>query len=144
MYRSSSALFGLACAVLFACDDRDQLPLTTHDEPLAWSWVAKSDSAALLSVNGTSASDVWIVGADDGKGPVVLHFDGSEWQRRDTGVKGDLWWVNATPEGPVYFAGASALLLRYQNGAFERLQPAPGQASSPPTPRCRASRRPWS
>jgi hypothetical protein len=37
-------------------------------------------------------------------------------------VKGDLWWVNATPAGPVYFAGASALLLRYQDGAFERLR----------------------
>ena len=122
MRRSASAFFGLACTLLFACDDRDQLPLATHEEPLAWSWVAKSDSAALLSVNGTSASDVWIAGADDGKGPVVLHFDGSEWQRRDTGVKGDLWWVNATPQGPVYFAGASALLLRYRDGAFERLK----------------------
>jgi hypothetical protein len=122
MQRSTSAFFGLACTLLFACDDRDQLPLASQDEPLSWSWVAKSDSAALLSVNGTSASDVWIAGADDGKGPLVLHFDGSEWQRRDTGVKGDLWWVNATPQGPVYFAGASALLLRYQDGAFERLK----------------------
>ena len=40
-------------------------------------------------VNGTSASDVWIAGADDGHGPVVLHFDGNDWQRRETGVKGE-------------------------------------------------------
>ena len=118
--RAASALLTLACSLLIACDDHDELP--ARDEPLAWSWVAKSDTAALLSVNGTSASDVWIAGADDGTGPVVLHFDGQEWQRRDTGVKGDLWWVNAAPGGTVYFAGASALLLRYRDGAFERLK----------------------
>ena len=119
---SVSALLTLACSLLVSCNDSDQLLFADHAQPLSWSWVAKSDSAALLSVNGTSASDVWIAGADDGQGPVVLHFDGSEWQRRNTGVKGDLWWVNATPQGPVYFAGASALLLRYQDGAFERLK----------------------
>lgn len=120
MKYSAWFLLTLACASLPACEDHDQLQ-AGQSEPLAWSWVAKSDSAALLSVNGTSANDVWIAGADDGKGPVVLHYDGQEWQRRDTGVKGDLWWVNATPHGPVYFAGASALLLRYQDGVFTRL-----------------------
>ena len=119
---SASAFLTLACSLLISCNDSDQLLFADHAQPLSWSWVAKSDSAALLSVNGTSASDVWIAGADDGQGPVVLHFDGSEWQRRNTGVKGDLWWVNATPQGPVFFAGASALLLRYQDGAFERLK----------------------
>src|SRR3954471_647892 len=119
---SVSAFSMLACSLLASCNDADQLPFADQGAPLAWSWAAKSDSAALLSVNGTSASDVWIAGADDGQGPVVLHFDGAEWQRRPTGVRGDLWWVNATAPGPVFFAGASALMLRYQDGAFERLK----------------------
>ena len=121
MHRHIPFFLGLLCAPLaVACDDNDGLP--TSSAPLAWSWVATSDSAALLSVHGTSAKDVWMAGADDGKGPVVLHFDGSDWQRLDTGVRGDLWWVNASAQGPVYFAGASALMLRYQDGAFERLK----------------------
>jgi len=121
MHRYLVFFLGLSCASLFvACDDNDALP--DSRAPLAWSWVAKSDSAALLSVHGSSANDVWIAGADDGKGPVVLHYDGSAWQRLETGVRGDLWWVNATATGQVFFAGASSLLLRYQNGVFERIQ----------------------
>lgn len=118
---SSNSLIWCCAALLAACSDGDHVP-TQQQEPLSWAWVAKSDSAAFMSVHGTSASDVWIAGADDGKGPVVLHFDGSAWQREATGVRGDLWWVNAVPGGPVFFAGASALMLRYQDGAFERLK----------------------
>jgi hypothetical protein len=44
--------------------------------------------AAVLSVSGTSSSDVYAVGADarDGHGPYVIHYDGSTWKRLDTGV----------------------------------------------------------
>jgi len=120
MHRYLSFFLGLLCAPLcVACNDNDALP--DSNPARSWSWVATSDSAALLSVHGTSAKDVWMAGADDGKGPVVLHFVDGNWQRLDTGVRGDLWWVNATEQGPVFFAGASALLLRYQDGVFERL-----------------------
>src|SRR6266404_9121241 len=96
----------------------------TPPDPVApehWSWVAHSESAALMSVHGTAADDVWLAGADDGKGGVVLHWDGSAWERLDPGVHADLWWVNATQGGPVYFAGSNASFLRYDHGAFERL-----------------------
>lgn len=122
MRNAVSIFVALAGTALIACEDHDQLPGQSQREPLAWARVAKSDSAALLSVSGTSASDVCIAGADDGQGPAILHFDGQGWQRRNSGVKGDLWWVNATPQGPVYFAGASAMLVRYQDGVFTRLK----------------------
>src|SRR5450432_1096331 len=109
----------LSALSLVACDGGH--PVVNIDQKLSWSWVAKSDAAALLSVHGSTENDVWIAGVDDGKGPVVLHFDGSAWERKATGVRGNLWWAHATAEGPVYFAGDSALLLRYQDGAFERL-----------------------
>lgn len=86
-----------------------------------WSRVERSESAALLSVSGTSENDVWFTGADDGRGPLTLHWDGRAWERRTTGTQGDLWWVHATADGPVFLAGASATILRYENGAFERL-----------------------
>ncbi len=95
----------------------------------AWSFVARWPDAALLSVSGTTAGDVWLAGADDGNGPVVLHTDGHAWQRLDTGASGDLWWVHATAEGPVFFGGTDARVLRYDDGAFTALD-TPGPASA--------------
>jgi hypothetical protein len=96
---------------------------TTPSKPTEpeWSWAAKADAASFMSVHGTRSDDVWLAGADDGKGPVVVHFDGEAWERRPTGVRGDLWWVHAIDDGPVFFGGTDANVLRYEDGAFERL-----------------------
>lgn len=82
--------------------------------------------AALLSVAGTSATDVYAVGGDpgDGKGPLALHYDGSAWQRLETGASGALWWVADPPiEGEPYFAGDNGQVLRYRPASrtFEAL-----------------------
>ncbi len=95
----------------------------------AWSFVARSTGAAFLGVSGTSASDVWLAGADDGDGPVVLHCDGRAWERRDTGVTGDLWWVNTLEGGSVFFGGANATVLRYDGAEFGKLD-TPGPAAA--------------
>jgi photosystem II stability/assembly factor-like uncharacterized protein len=50
-----------------------------------------------------------------------LHWDGLGWERLATGATGDLWWVHATREGPVFFCGSQGLALRYAGGAFENL-----------------------
>jgi hypothetical protein len=78
---------------------------------------------ALLSITGTSASNVYTVGADaqDGSGPMVLHYDGSAWQRLKTGAAGGLWWISVTPVGgDFYLAGDNGLILRFTpaTGAF--------------------------
>lgn len=90
----------------------------------AWERVLQREPAGLLSVWGTSATDVWAVGADpgDGAGPYVLHFDGATWTRLRTGATGDLWWVHGLPGGPVWFAGENGLVLRWDAGAFTRLE----------------------
>src|SRR4051812_16234304 len=110
----------LSALLTFGCDGGQ--PSVGVSPKLTFSVAAKSDAAAFLSVHGTAANDVWIAGVDDGKGPVVLHFDGSAWERKATGVRGNLWWAHASAEGPVLFAGEGGLLLRYQDGAFERLK----------------------
>jgi hypothetical protein len=92
-----------------------------------WSLVAESPDAALLSVHGTSAADVWMVGADRGDGPLVLHWDGSSWERKATGLSGDLWWVQAHADGSVYLSGSEAHVLRHRDGVFERMD-TPGLA----------------
>jgi hypothetical protein len=90
--------------------------------PRAWQLLASELPSALLSVSGRSASDVYAVGADKGNGPLVLHFDGKGWSELHTGQSGDLWWVQALANGPVFMAGAKATVLRYDAKRFERMK----------------------
>jgi hypothetical protein len=110
----------LGIAALGACDDGS-------DEP-SWGVVTEGLPASLLSVWGSSATDVWVVGGDprDGSGPIVEHYDGAGWTKLDTGLRSvDLWWVTGFAGGPVFMSGSNGTILRYQNGAFEKL-PTPG------------------
>ncbi len=81
---------------------------------------------ALLSISGTAPNDVYAVGADahDGKGPYVLHYDGSTWNRLDSGVaSGNLWWISVTPiDGDFYIAGDNGVILQFDpsSGKFTR------------------------
>jgi hypothetical protein len=71
--------------------------------------------AALLSVSGRSPTDVFAVGADaeDGKGPLVLHYDGTDWRRLESGATGDLWWISTAPvDGDFYLAGTDGQVLQ--------------------------------
>ncbi|MEZ4268362.1 MAG: vanadium-dependent haloperoxidase [Myxococcota bacterium] len=95
------------------------------DDQPSWSLVASDLPSALLAVGGTSADDVWTVGADKGQGPLVLHFDGSAWTQVPTGQRGSLWWVHAFGPTEAVFGGANANVLLWKDGAFTRL-PTPG------------------
>lgn len=88
-----------------------------------WQTVFHDLPGALISVWGTTASNVWAVGADpgDGSGPLVLHLQAGQWQRLATGQTGDLWWVHGLPGGDVLMGGAGGMILRYRTGAFERM-----------------------
>ena len=86
-----------------------------------WTVVARNADAALLSVSGTAADDVWLVGADDGAGPLVLHGDGVAWTRDDVAPQGVLWWVQALPDGSVYAAGSAGSVFERHAGTWERL-----------------------
>lgn len=115
MLRFGSVL--LAMVLFSACGDDDA-------PPPSWQLVHHDLSAALLSVWGTSATDVWTVGGDsrDGTGPLVLHYDGASWSRVDTGqTAGALWWVFGFAGGPVYMGGDGGVILRYEGGAFTRM-----------------------
>ena len=90
-------------------------------------FVLQNLPAALLSISGTSANDVYAVGADphDGMGPFVLHYSGGFWRRLNTGASSNLWWISVTPiDGAFYMTGENGLVLRYQpaTGMFEQLQ----------------------
>lgn len=111
----ATACLTLSVAVLAACSS------ATTPLERSWSTLIESPDAALMSVHGSSPDDVWIVGADRGEGPLVLHWDGNGWERKATGHSGDLWWVQAHADGSVYMSGSGGLVLRYQDDVFERL-----------------------
>lgn len=95
---------------------------TEPDAPVdRWELVHQGLSGALLSVWGTSATDVWAVGGDalDGSGPTVIHFDGDTWSRHPTPqAQGSLWWVFGFDGGPIYMGGEGGVILRYQAGNY--------------------------
>jgi len=93
--------------------------LPVLETPYKWTSVAKAPGSALTSVHGTSASNVFAVGADDGTGPLILHWDGSAWNRLSSGARGNLWWVFAIDD-VAFMAGANSTILRY-DGDFERM-----------------------
>src|SRR4030095_9189982 len=92
--------------------------------------------APLLSISGTAPQDghshghtvnfeVFGVGADprDGRGPLVVRFDGGKWHRVLTGQTGDLWWITDHEiEGNFYMCGANGMILRFNEEelSFER------------------------
>jgi hypothetical protein len=103
-----------SCVALLACP-------ADPDEPVAtWRLVHQGLPGALLSVWGTSATDVWAVGGDalDGTGPTVIHFDGASWSRHPTPqLQGNLWWVFGFDGGPIYMGGEGGVILRYEPAA---------------------------
>lgn len=97
-------------------------------DPPGWQVVHRDLPSALLSVWGTSATDVWAVGGDVGEGPLVLRYDGAQWSQLDTGHTGTLWWVFGFEGGPVYMGGEGGAILRYEDGTFTAMS-TPGTAT---------------
>src|SRR3954470_8134219 len=106
----------LPLVFLVACGGGAQTP--------GWQTLSSGEPGALLAIWGTSAREVWVVG---GRGelmgsPAILHFDGEDWSRVDSGQRGlDLWWVFGFAGGDVFFTGAGGTILRYRNTRFERM-----------------------
>ena len=95
--------------------------------PRAWAVVASGLDEAVTSVSGSSAADVWAVGADVGNGPLVLHFDGTAWSRVPAGTKGNLWWSHTFSNGTALFGGTRGTILLWDGRAMKR-QVTPGLA----------------
>jgi hypothetical protein len=94
-----------------------------------WSLVFENLDAALISVTGRAADDVWTVGADSGDGPLILHFDGSSWKRSRVAEAAHLWWVHLADESTVVCGGSDGTILQGNlEAGFER-QATPGSST---------------
>ncbi|MDP2313889.1 MAG: hypothetical protein Q8P41_13360 [Pseudomonadota bacterium] len=105
------------CFLAAACVDKGADDTGETGPAAAWTIVAEDQPAAFLSVWGSSAEDVWVVGADAGSGPAVLHYDGAAWTSADTGTSGDLWWVTSAGGDAVWMGGADGRVLQYSRAS---------------------------
>jgi hypothetical protein len=117
----------ITCHRAAECVARDYM-CTVNDAPPRGTLtpVLENLPAAVLSISGTGPTDVYAVGSDphDGRGPYVIHYDGTGWTRLDSGASGDLWWISVTPiDGSFYLAGSDGLILQYDLAAH-RFTPA--------------------
>ena len=76
---------------------------------LIWSIVPSGTTNFLLSVWGTSASDVWAVGAAG----TILHYDGTTWSSVSSGTTQNLGSVWGTSASDVWAVGGSGTILHY-------------------------------
>lgn len=93
-------------------------------QPATWQLLAERQPSSLLAVWAPSTDNVWVVGGREGPGlgPTVWHYDGSAWNKLDTGeVNVDLWQVFGFDDGTVFLGGSNGTILRYRNGTFEKI-----------------------
>lgn len=90
-------------------------------EERGWQTVGESLPGAMLGIWGSSATDVWIVGADGGDGVNTRHFDGTAWSAELNGI-GTLWWVSGQGD-EVWLAGEGGQVGR-RGEALTVLDPA--------------------
>lgn len=97
-----------------ACDDCVPGP------PSGWAMVRESEPGALLSVR-VAGGTVWAVGGDadglDGPATATLlvdddPLDDQDFSALDTGLQGDLWWVDAVSADVAYAGGAFGRVAR--------------------------------
>lgn len=104
-------------ALLLACPGPDDTADTGEPEA-PWQLVGENLPGAVLSVWGTAATDVWVVGADPGSGPMVLHLHDDAWEALDGFGTGDLWWVHGDDSG-VWLAGAGGRVFHDPGTGWE-------------------------
>src|SRR5262245_51041887 len=96
---------------------------SSSDDGDKFSIVFRDLQSGLVSVAGTSSTDVWAAGGEqpDQTGPLVLHFDGTQWKQMATGAHGDLWWVFPVSSTKVFFGGAGGMILEWNGSEFSQM-----------------------
>lgn len=68
----------------------------------------------LIDVHGSSACDVWAVGAHG----AAVHWDGFEWRAVDSGTTADVTGIWAASPGEAYAVTSTGRILRWDGSAF--------------------------
>ncbi len=115
---TSKVLCALLCIWLAGCGSDETKP----QETTPWRMPLAQLPGALISVTGTASDDVWLVGGDpgDGKGGMLLHYDGAE-LKRIANTAPDLWWAHGFAGGPVFISGAQGTILEWSGGKLSKM-----------------------
>lgn len=89
----------------------------------AWQTIFEKDTLkrALLSVWGTSPTDVYSVGGplgSPGFEALALHFDGTTWRDMSAGGTASFWWVSGTGPQDVWMVGEKGRITHWDGKAF--------------------------
>ena len=99
----------------------------TTEQQSDWAVMDEGLPGALISIWGSSSSDVWVAGAheptdqvaddDDSveqRGPgIARRWDGTSWTDLEPPTDRDLWWVFSDGGDEVFYVGEDSTILRY-------------------------------
>jgi hypothetical protein len=90
------------------------------DQPPSWQVALSGLDGALLSVWGSSPSDVYAVGGARGNGfpTLVVHFDGTTWKRFSPGGMETYWWVYGASKNDVWMVGENGRITHWDGSSF--------------------------
>ena len=104
----------------------DATDASTDERP--WQTVLDDWPAALLSVNGTSAQNVWVAGANVGDRPTLLRWDGQSWHDIHVDAPDvNLWWVQPFDDGTAMAGGSNGAIFHVVDDRARRMK-TPGLA----------------
>ncbi len=99
-----------------------------HYDGSGWQPVALSSiRGSFNAIGGSSASNIWVVGAVTNVDPhtgglidsnLIVRFDGSTWTRHSVVGKGSLWCVSVFSQTLVWAGGSDGTVLRFDGAAW--------------------------
>ncbi len=119
----STLLFSLGCPPQPPADNTNDNSGGDATTPAAWALAFDaSETGALSSVWGSSASNVFAVGGSPGAGE-IYHYDGSSWNEMEmpAGVS-LLVWVYGFGPNEVFAVGEDGSAVRYDGAAWTKLE----------------------
>lgn len=124
--RAAAAILAamLAAASSAGCPDTGGTGGTGGEAPSAWQTVYEGTDlgGAVLSVWGTSPSDVYVVGGplgNSGFTAIAMHFDGSTWKSLDPGGQDSFWWVSGSGKDDIWMVGEKGRITHWDGKAFK-------------------------
>src|SRR5262245_20722654 len=108
-------------AGMTGCPSTESHPDSGPPAPPEWRTVVDRLDGTLLSVWGTSDTDVSVVRGPLGNGfkSLVIHYDGSNWKRLDPAGTETYWWVHGTGSRDVWMVGEKGRMTHWDGSAFK-------------------------
>ncbi len=131
MNRTITFVAGAAFALALSACPGGTNPVTINDAgpdaqvdagPREWKVVLQKLDGALLSIWGSSATDVYAVGGPHGNAgfnALVMHFDGATWKRLDAANTDTYWWVYGIGPKDVWMTGENGRISHWDGAAFK-------------------------